>query len=94
MTATRATVRPKTGLRIVVAAAVVATIVMNVLANALPFFGRGTGEVSAIYPTLVTPAGYVFAIWGVIYLGLLAYSSRSLSGTWPMTRCPTALLGP
>ncbi len=53
---------------------------MNVLANALPFFGRGTGEVSAIYPTLVTPAGYVFAIWGVIYLGLLAYSIAQFVG--------------
>ena len=49
-------------------------IVMNVLANIVPFFGRGTGEVSALYPTLVTPAGYVFAIWGLIYIGLLAYA--------------------
>jgi hypothetical protein len=49
-------------------------IVMNVLANSLPLFGRGTAEVSALYPTLVTPAGCVFAIWGLIYLGLLAYS--------------------
>lgn len=69
-----ATYRPKTGLRVFVALTVVATIAMNALANILPFFGRGTGEVSALYPTLVTPAGYVFAIWGVIYIGLLAYS--------------------
>ncbi|MBE0477158.1 MAG: tryptophan-rich sensory protein [Coriobacteriia bacterium] len=62
-------------LRVLVALTVVGTIVMNVLANALPLFGRGTGEVSALYPTLVTPAGYVFAIWGLIYLGLLAYSA-------------------
>ena len=68
------TYRRKTGLRVFVAVTVVATIAMNALANILPFFGRGTGEVSAIYPTLVTPAGYVFAIWGVIYVGLLAYS--------------------
>ena len=64
----------KTALRILVAVTVVAMIVMNILANALPFFGRGTGEVSALYPTLVTPAGYVFAIWGLIYIALLAYS--------------------
>lgn len=50
-------------------------ILMNILANALPLFGRGTGEVSARYPTLVTPAGYVFAIWGLIYIGLIAYSA-------------------
>lgn len=64
---------PRTVLRLLVAVSVVAMIVMNVLANALPFFGRGTGEVSAFYPTLVTPAGYIFAIWGVIYIALIAY---------------------
>ena len=67
--------RPALGLRVAVAATVVGMIVTNVLANALPFFGRGTGEISALYPTLVTPAGYVFAIWGLIYVGLLAYST-------------------
>lgn len=74
VTAPRSTFRPRRGLRILVALTVVGMIVMNVLANALPLFGRGTGEVSALYPTLVTPAGYVFAIWGLIFLGLLAYS--------------------
>lgn len=66
--------QPSIVLRVLVAASVVAMIVMNILANALPLFGRGTGEVSAQYPTLVTPAGYVFSIWGLIYIGLLAYS--------------------
>jgi translocator protein len=75
MSALRATTRPRIGLRAFVAVTVLGTIGMNGLANALPLFGRGTGEVSAIYPTLVTPAGYVFAIWGVIYLGLIAYSA-------------------
>lgn len=75
MSPARATTYPKTGLRVVVAASVVATIAMNALANILPFFGRGTGEVSALYPTLITPAGYVFAIWGVIYVGLLVYAT-------------------
>jgi len=28
-----------------------------------------TGEVSATFPTPFTPAGYVFSMWGVIYLG-------------------------
>ena len=50
------------------------TITVNVLANALPLFGRSTGEISDSFPALVTPAGYVFAIWGLIYLGLLAYA--------------------
>lgn len=61
-------------LRVLVAATSVGMIVANVLANVLPFFGRNTGEVSALYPTLITPAGYVFAIWGLIYIGLIALS--------------------
>ncbi len=50
------------------------TIVMNVLANALPIAGRATGEISDAFPALVTPAGYVFSIWGLIYLGLVGYA--------------------
>ena len=49
------------------------TISVNGLANALPLNGIETGDISDKYATLFTPAGYVFAIWGVIYLGLLAY---------------------
>ena len=30
------------------------------------------GEISGRYPTLITPAGYAFSIWGAIFLGLLA----------------------
>ena len=47
-------------------------ISVNALANALPINGIETGQVSDKYFTLFTPAGYVFAIWGVI-LGMLAY---------------------
>jgi hypothetical protein len=41
-------------------------IVLNVLANALPLGGRTTGEISDAYPNLFAPAGYTFAIWGLI----------------------------
>lgn len=74
MTTASTHARANTGLRIVVALTTVGMIVMNVLAPLLPLFGRGTAEVSRLYQTLVTPAGYVFAIWGLIYIGLLAYS--------------------
>ena len=47
-------------------------ILMNYLANALPLNGLTTGEVSDIYSNLFAPAGYTFAIWGLIYL-LLAF---------------------
>jgi len=30
--------------------------------------------VSGAYPTLLTPAGYAFSIWSLIYLGLIAFS--------------------
>lgn len=49
------------------------TIAVNILADALPINGVLTYQISDKYFTLFTPAGYVFAIWGVIYLGLLAY---------------------
>lgn len=50
-----------------------ASIAVNVLANALPINNITTGELSDQYPVLFTPAGYVFAIWGLIYVSLLAF---------------------
>lgn len=52
----------------------VATLVINALANILPLNGLRSGEVTAQYPVLFVPAAYVFAIWGVIYLGLSAFA--------------------
>jgi hypothetical protein len=59
----------------------VAIIAVNALANVLPINGQTTGEVSAQYENLFTPAGYTFSIWSVVYLGLIAfviYQSRGL----------------
>lgn len=50
------------------------TIVLNVLANALPFNGQGTGEISDRFPILFVPAGYVFSIWGLIYIGMILFT--------------------
>jgi translocator protein len=50
-----------------------ATITINALANILPINGMNSGEISDLYPSLFTPAGYVFSIWSVIYLLLLAF---------------------
>ena len=49
------------------------TVLVNGLASSLALNGRTTAEVSDLYFTLVTPAGYVFAIWGVIYALLLVF---------------------
>ena len=54
-------------------AALVLVLVVNYLANALPINGQTTAEVSDSLPILFVPAGYAFAIWGVIYLGLTAF---------------------
>lgn len=54
--------------------AVAATLVVNGLAVMLPLFGKSTAELSDAYPTLFTPAGYVFSIWGLIYLLLIIYA--------------------
>ena len=54
--------------------AVVATIAVNGLANALPLNGQTTGEISDRFQVYFVPAGYVFSIWGLIYLGLIAFA--------------------
>jgi len=50
------------------------TIVVNGLANALPLNGKTTGEISDGLKNYFTPAGYVFSIWGLIYLALIAFA--------------------
>ncbi|MCE7791884.1 tryptophan-rich sensory protein [Salipaludibacillus sp. CUR1] len=50
-----------------------AMVTINYLANSLPIGGRTTGEVSAMFPVLVTPASYAFSIWGLIYLLLACF---------------------
>jgi benzodiazapine receptor len=50
------------------------TVIVNALASSLALNGRTTAEVSDLYFTLVTPAGYVFSIWGVIYTLLLIFA--------------------
>ena len=55
-------------------------VIVNGLAGSTTLIGgKNTAEVSDAYPTLVTPAGYVFAIWGVIYilLGVFCYSQTA-----------------
>jgi hypothetical protein len=49
-------------------------VAVNALANILPINGITTGAVSDSFPVYFVPAGYVFSIWGVIYLLLGAYS--------------------
>ncbi len=50
------------------------TIVMNSLANILPLNGKTTAELSDSFPNLFVPAGYVFSIWGLIYILLAIFT--------------------
>ncbi|KGE19562.1 tryptophan-rich sensory protein [Paenibacillus wynnii] len=55
-------------------------IAVNVLSVTLPIAGNTTGEISDRYQTFLTPAGYAFSIWSVIYLllgGFVIYGFRS-----------------
>lgn len=55
----------------IVALAVV--ILVNTLANVLPFNDLDTGEISDLYPNMFTPAGITFSIWSVIYFLLVCF---------------------
>lgn len=58
--------------------AVVATTAGVIFVNYLAATGvvndKTTGELSDKYTTAITPAGYAFTIWSVIYLGLIVFS--------------------
>lgn len=57
-------------LQLVNIAAFIAVIVVNALANLVPIGGNTTQEIAAMYPNLFQPAGFTFAIWGLIYFAL------------------------
>lgn len=57
-------------LKIANAVAFAAMVTVNILANTIPLGGYNTSQISAMYPTIMTPPGFTFIIWAVIY-GLL-----------------------
>lgn len=52
----------------------IVVLAANTLANVLPLNGQTTGQVSDQFPLYFTPAGYVFSIWSLIYLGLIGFT--------------------
>lgn len=61
--------------------ALIGTIAVNAAANIVEFNGVSTAQVSDMFPVFFVPAGYVFSIWGVIYLALgvfVAYQAIAL----------------
>ena len=55
------------------ALSVVLALTVNILASTLPLNGQNTGEISDRFQVYFVPAGYVFAIWGIIYIGWIAF---------------------
>lgn len=53
---------------------VILALVVNVMASALPLNGQNTGEISDLFQVFFVPAGYVFAIWFLIFVGWIAFA--------------------
>ncbi len=61
------------------AIAYIIVIAFNILANTLPLNGQTQQMISDRYDVLITPAGYAFSIWGLIYLLLFAFVVGGIS---------------
>lgn len=53
---------------------VLLALAVNILASVLPLNGQNTGEISDRFKVFFVPAGYVFSIWGIIYIGWIAFT--------------------
>lgn len=63
--------------------AILVTLSVNILSNFFPIQGLNIGEIAntILQGVQITPANYAFAIWGLIYLGLIAYGIYQLLPT-------------
>ncbi len=66
----------------------VGVIAVNYLANALPIAGKTTGELSDLYPSVFTPAGFTFSIWGIIYILLIIFAVYQTKGLFGNSDIP------
>jgi hypothetical protein len=80
--------------RWITALAIVGNIGLNYYSNTHPFAGQTMGMVSAKYPTLLTPAGYAFSIWGLIFLALTVYAVWQLLPAQQKLSLPDAVARP
>lgn len=67
-----------TARQVIVLITLLTMIAINFLANSLPINGQTTAEISDRFAVFFVPAGYVFSIWGLIYLALLGYAVYQL----------------
>jgi hypothetical protein len=68
--------------------ALIITIIVNYLSNTGIFNGNTMASVSAEYQNLFTPAGYAFSIWGLIYIGLIAFAIHQSKGLFSAKPTP------
>ncbi|MBE9069188.1 tryptophan-rich sensory protein [Leptolyngbya cf. ectocarpi LEGE 11479] len=56
--------------------AILGTLIVNTLSNIFPIDGSTVADLAngPLAGVLITPANYAFIIWGVIYIGLIAYA--------------------
>lgn len=75
--------------------AFLAMVTINMLSNLLPLGGKTTGQISDAYPSLFTPAGMTFSIWGVIYvlLGVFILYQWGLLDTAEESRRVSSAIG-
>ncbi|PSN17774.1 hypothetical protein C7271_15975 [filamentous cyanobacterium CCP5] len=68
------------GLAIATLSAVIVALLINTLSNFFPLGGQNVGEIAntVLDGVLIIPANYAFAIWGLIYVGLIAYGVYQL----------------
>jgi hypothetical protein len=71
--------------QLAVVAAALINVGVNALAGAGMLFGTSTGAVSDTVETGVTPAGWAFSIWSVIFLGVLIFAGYQ---ALPRARAP------
>lgn len=64
------------GLAIATWIAILGTLAVNTLSNIFPVDGNTVADLAngPLGGVLITPANYAFIIWGVIYVGLIAYA--------------------
>jgi len=74
------TTKSSLGIAIATLVAILATLTINALSNFFPLKGANIGEISntVFQGVQITPANYAFAIWGLIYIGLIAYGIYQL----------------
>ncbi len=78
--------------------AVIIAAILQIVASSLPAFGIGDpiGSQSDAVRTLITPAGWAFAIWGPLYAGSVAFAiyqalpAQRQSRLLPRIRLPAA----